>query len=282
MTKMDLVLLSMVVTFATLLSGCAPNPAKWDPAHPPKHQETVVAQICLPNDVVTFKDVVVDLRQEPPFIGYHNYVDGPLPPDNRTMDTVQQWMQGAGSNALSNFVGHGEVMKMSWGSGVAYLLGNTITNQPVFEERGRGGADQQQYLAESVTQIVEKDGQKERLEYWFTLPQKIPRGMFSAWQEPISEEDDQTRAQEQSLHHNATAWRLLHGEEMIVYPVGHNAPKMRFAIVSDLHPDPVHAHDESFEYWQRTIRAISKQVYGLPNHPITNFVEKRSMVIPSC
>jgi len=251
----------------------------------------VIVQICVPNKVVAFEDVEVDLTQIPkekPLIEVReaSRTRGHQTDNQRTSqtstrqgdkDVVRRWIVGSTPGELEKYwipfsdVSNTDGILRAGGEFVS-LFGSTQKNQPVFEVKGRRQKD---YIALKTSVEVEKDGQHEYFKYWFKLPSSIPTGEFSNWQEPISQEDRQIRDKQQ----NPTFWNLLHGGEIEIYPVGDNAPKMRFKLmrVGDY-------YDEN-RFWYRSQKAIAAKYYrgvtGEERERI-HFVPKSSSVIPGC
>ena len=250
----------------------------------------VIVQVCVPNQIVAFEDVEIDLSQIPESKTFDEVrdaqgisrsgADNQLSPSSiqGNKDVVRRWIVGAGTEDIKRyFINLEDVLNqdgiLSAGSGAVYIFGSTIKNQPVFEREGKRQKD---YIALGASVDVAKNGQSDFVTYWFKLPTNIPVGEFSNWQEPISQEDKMIR----NTQKNATFWNLTHGREMEIHSVGENAPKMRFKLMS--------ARDYYNEkrFWLRSQKAVAEKYYrpvvGKPERENIYFVPKTNNTIPGC
>lgn len=251
----------------------------------------VIVQICVPNKVVAFEDIEVDLTQIPKDktfvemrdtsgIRSHQTENQRTSKTNSNQgdkDVVRRWIVGFTPGELEKYwipfsdISNTDGVLRAGGEFIS-LFTSTQKNQPVFEVKGRRQKD---YIALKTSVEVKKDGQHEYFKYWFKLPPNIPTGEFSNWQEPISQEDRQIRDKQQ----NPTFWNLLHGREIDVYPVGENAPKMRFKLMR------VRDYYEENKPWYRSQKAITEKYYkgatGDERERI-HFIPKSSSIIPAC
>lgn len=253
----------------------------------------VIVQVCVPNKVVLFEDVEVDLTQIPKARtlveareanGIHGHrTDNQhvtqIADSQGDKDVVRRWVVGTGSGDIRRYwIPFEDVLNrdgvLSAGGGNANLFGSTTKNQPVFEKEGR--SRQKDYIALGTSIEVDKDGQRELVDYLFKLPANIPTDEFSNWQEPISREDKRIK----NTQRNPTFWNLTHDKEMELYPVGENAPKMRFKLMS------IRDYYDENRFWQRSQKAVAEKYYrpvvGKPEREKIYFVPKGRSDIPGC
>jgi hypothetical protein len=79
-------------------------------------------------------------------------------------------------------------------------------------------------VAVHVSILVVRGGSEQLRTFWFRLPTNIVRGTYTDWIAPVSEE---TRNGSPSI-----SFLMTHGEELPLYEVGENAPRMRFTLMS--------------------------------------------------
>jgi hypothetical protein len=193
-----------------LIAGC--TSAEVQPRTPQEHMAVVevVAQVCLPDRVLRLEDR-----------------------DSGVLK-IKYWRASDRADDLdSSFIKFGDVLvsqgQYSAGSAARYLWTVTEKNQPVFEGSGH---TRQEIIALSATVFFGKPppelvGQ-DFVTYWFKIPKDIPRGQFTAWQDPVSEETRETQGKQK----NPTFANLTQGRPMEIHPVRPNAAKMRYTLMS--------------------------------------------------
>lgn len=276
----------LVLAAALLAAGCSHGPEPEDP-----QTLTVLLQVCVPGQVVRFKDLEVDLRGAPPAREFDEEVRSILqveaqprsrPPvgvkDPGDRDVARQWIPGSGPGEVERpALRFGEVMNrggvVSEGIGGIRLMGSTLKDQPVFEMRGDPPGN---YLALSIRLPVSRKGSQDYVTYWFRLPPAISETGFSDWIAPVSEEDRAIQ-ERQKL---STGWSLMDGKPMEVHKVGPGAPKMRVKLVT------LRDYANLNRFWERTRDALVQKYYvGAPPGPQRDrllFAPKRDEAVPAC
>ncbi|HEY9107239.1 MAG TPA: hypothetical protein VIN58_11225 [Roseateles sp.] len=152
----------------------------------------------------------------------------------REYEVIRQWRADAGS-VTKPWVAFGKVGKagsvVSAGGGHAALEDSTESNQPVFASftHQRPG----DLIAVSVDVAVSRDGKPQWRTLRFKPPKQLHAGGYTPWALPASEEGPGERSAGRS-----TWWRLTQGQDLPVYPVGADAPRVRYRLLS------------ADEYWQ--------------------------------
>jgi hypothetical protein len=229
-------------------------------------KEYLVAQVCLPNHVVKFEELAVELPDTLPSTAQSIRASG-----TRRL-TAMKWVPGSGEHEISDrsAVGVEEVLKrngiLSMLRGSIGLAGETDRHQPVFQNPSPSGP--QDYVALAAI-VPHADEGPQGVKYWFKVPDSLRLEQFTSWEAPISREGKEERNKQK----NPTFWNLTHGRPMDVFPVGENAPKMRFLRTETLRRTHLPAKLIADRYFPGAWETDSQHLV---------FIEKPSVPIPSC
>jgi hypothetical protein len=272
------------------VAGCASDYTSVPEWEKPGYWQTmlVVVQMCMPNQVVRFKDITVDLRGAPPARESEDerrraipveplkrkrpFVDAKNPGD---WDIVRQWIPGSGTNEVKRSTISVDYLLdqdgiRSHSPWVIELMGDTVKNQPVFERQLYRLKD---YVALGARLSI-GEGVDDRAEYWFRMPRDVSETEFSLWLEPFTEERGNGLAGGPD-----PAWqRLLGGAPVKANRVAPDAPKIRVKLVSR------RDYLDLNRFWDRA-RDVVYQPYrsqpgGVPDR--IHFAPKRDESIPAC
>lgn len=224
----------------------------------------VIAQICLCDKMVTFKDTEIDVSvvpKERSFIetreanGIHGHrKDNPATISILTLqgdkEIVRQLIKPSNQNLVQErFIPFQDVTQFSSsnfrsaGKSTLDLFGSTIQNQPVYETHS--------YADGELVALAISQGQNESIDYWFTVPKLIPFRQFTEWQDPASQEDDEFRNKQRS----STAVKLANHRDMLINRIEKGHVKIRFKSMT--------VEDYYYEnlFWNRARKALREQVY---------------------
>jgi hypothetical protein len=279
-----------LAVFLSSLSGCGSTASSMqdfeayltDPRAP-----RLMVQVCLPDRQAFFDELTVDVTDMPAdeqerrriFLAGRERGAYANPPRSdrmpREYETIRQWRAPQGNigrpwlpfDRVANVRG---VASSTGGPG--YLAGSTEGDQAVFADFTH--LRPSDVIAVGVDVAVLRDGKTERRTFWFRPPTKLPALGFTPWGLPVSEE-----VWNGLQAGPRTWWLLAHGKDMPMQPVGADAPRARFLLMSD------------DEYWQqvkdgrRAIDTVKLQrlVDKLPDpRDGLRLLPARRDVIPSC
>lgn len=210
----------------------------------------VLVQICLPDRTAFFESLDVDVTDMPAQIRRDEIgkmysdakalktYDNPYKSSSsaREFQRIQQWRPSTSDTDFpKKSISFGKVSNVkgvvSDGGGSATLAGSTERNQPIFTAFSHERAGD--LLAIHTGVQVNRDGVSMPIQYWFKLPKEIGTHGYTEWMPPLSEEKLTERTAKQPIF-----WLLTHGKELPIYPVGNDAPRIRYRLVS------------SEEYWK--------------------------------
>ncbi len=257
-TRLSIKTLILGMVMLTVLGSCSNLDSHSEPVEnisDPRYQdeEHVIVQVCRPNKTVAFENVKVDLKGTTREPGDNSKI-APISPDQGDNAIIRKWAAGSPADAAVSemiladvkviYPSHSPYRTFGWEAHP--LIGNTVKNQPVYEEDLR--ARQKDVVALAVRSNREYP---DNVNYWFTLPKIIPHNEFTEWQEPISQENKADQIGKPSME-----WELKEGKTLPNYPVeSANAPKMRFKIMT------VRDYTESNRFWKREIEAIANEYF---------------------
>jgi hypothetical protein len=203
----------------------------------------LAVQICIPDRTAFFDEERVDITDFPEGISILEVNDMLLEAESRRTHTnphksnssarefapVLRWRAPTDGNfprkwILLSKAAH-EMDVVSYGGGHAELAGSTQTNQAVLY--GYTHVRPGDVIAISIALPMRRGGDVETREFWYKLPRELPRSGYSTWMNAASEEGPGQQPERRS-----TFYRLTHGEEMPVFKVGDNAPRIRYALLS--------------------------------------------------
>lgn len=228
---------------AVLLLGCAnPISGNW----PVSRQSfvggddpRVIAQVCLPDKVVTLNELRVDLAaHDIPLLMCRNTPFNHYPcPSLKTLDEIkrlkssvvalEQWVPKSVDSEIEGYqLSFSSALVGSAGDGAIYLSGATLLQQPIFEQVHHRPLDVLAYGVRLVNVGHPTVGQRM---FWFKLPTSVSKDGFSPWVDPVSEEDDEDRNRMNSPTHQI----LARGGQMPLFRVRSKiVPKMRFKLTT--------------------------------------------------
>jgi len=247
----------------------------------------LMVQVCLPDRRAFFDELTVDVTDMPAdgqerhrifAAGRESQAYANPPRSDKTpreYETIRRWRAQEGNIGkpwiLFDLVANVRGVASAVG-GPADLSDSTQGDQAVFAEftHKRPG----DVIAISVDVAVQRDGKAERRTFWFRPPTQLPASGFTPWGLPVSEE-----VWNELQAGPRTCWFLAHGKAMPVQPVGSDAPRARYRLLSD------------DEYWQqandgrRAMDAVKLQrlVDKVPDpRDGVRLLPARHAVIPSC
>lgn len=208
----------------------------------------VAVQICVPDKTAYFDDLTVDVTDLPADLSYqqlrelfqdanaHKAGEGFTNPyqsnsTERECQTIRLWRKPSNPDDYPQYRIVTALVANQKGSGSITglvgetLLDNTEKDQPVFF--GYSYKRPGDVIALSITLPRERDGNVEMRTFWFKLPQELEHGKYTVWMNAISEES--AKQQPAKVY---TGFLLLAGKEMPIYPVGENAPHLRYTLMS--------------------------------------------------
>lgn len=204
----------------------------------------LAVQVCLPDKTAFFDELNVDVTNMPENVPFQKLAQmfrdayanrkytNPYSSTStvREYQTIRQWRTPTSNvdfpkrwiplRTVKNVKGI-----MSYGGGAEYLQNSTESNQAIFSAYTSERPDD--VVAISVALLMYRNGKEEWVDYWFRPPKKINPNGYTKWIMPLSEEGQNERAAEPR-----TWWLLVHGEEMPVYKVSENAPRIRYTLLS--------------------------------------------------
>jgi hypothetical protein len=207
--------------------------------------QRLAVQVCLPDRKAFFDELSVDVTDMPADVPYQalakmfgdarankKYTNPYMSASTtREYEAIRQWrMPTSSAEFPKQWIGFGKVDDVKGivsGSGeTAYLADSTESNQAVFfaftHERLCD------VIAIHVHLPMHQNGKTERITYWFKPPRDITTNGYTEWIAPVSEEGPNEQAAKLP-----TFWLLTHGKEMPIYRVGDNAPRIRYALLSN-------------------------------------------------
>lgn len=258
-------------TFLSLL-GCSTVPDGTGAIRKPIADAELRIQICVPSKRVYFSDLVLDELQNHPL--FTKYSPEQLA---RAPNTVRRITNSDDPRAIKTYsISFGEVLfqgMFSDISGMSPVQDSTVGHQPVYEQGYAYPA--KEYVAIHVRLPASEIGPEGKVTYWFKLPKTIPNQGFTAWQSPVSMEPDRS----EDSAGNKLWWRLTHGGDLTIYPVGAESPKMRVSLQRRLsgHSDP------ATDTLPALTTARMKYKTATSDRQFVNeFVPKTNEVIPDC
>lgn len=168
----------------------------------------VIVQLCLPDKVVKFENVMAHMLDVLPTRNanntntLYNYVGTPLSfqgKSNNDYPTVRKWIFDTGHNATLFPELNGEVVQESssgagsLGMAAFTLIGNTETNQPVYDYLWHSWVDNLRGLRVITWSDQQAGSFETTLHYWFIPPKNIPDNQFTQWHRPVLLEAEKDR-----------------------------------------------------------------------------------------
>ena len=283
--------ITWVVLFVVLgtLFGCGGVPMQPDAFQVYLTDPTVpriAYQICLPEKKVIFDVIKVDVTDIPlgqsldarrAMNAYVNaggqYPPKRMPGSTVNIETARRWqMSASADNIKYPFVPVENIDNTagvrSAGGEVIYLADSTENDEPVFWgfSHARLG---------DLTGVSVRAGSSAQSTYWFIPPKSIPKGRYTEWMVPVSEESALQRSNGKS-----TWWQIVHGREMPIYPVTSNAPRIRYTLINE------REYSALMSVWVRKWDAARMQYFSehgsAPDQKKYRVIDAKGEVIPGC
>jgi len=226
-----------------LCGGAASSGKKYQAYLNDPEAQRVSFQVCLPNRTAFFDPISVDVTEMPEnvdvntpqvremFVAARRSASAdtsPVKSGDRVHQTIREW-RAPGSQtdypqpSIDGGATYNDGGVVRDSRGPIYLSDATDRDQPVFYyftyDRPKD------VVAIHVSVPVVRDGSEQMRTFWFKVPKDVVRGTYTAWTAPASEEAG-------GRDQPSIFLLLTHGEEMPLYDVRENAPRMRFTLMT--------------------------------------------------
>jgi hypothetical protein len=247
----------------------------------------LMVQICLPDKKAFFDELNVDVSDIPANISYADF--GQLFKAAKSggkefrnayqsasgapqYEAVRMWRASAG-DLSGSYINIGRTATGSETMGSGALVDATETNQPVFDDF-IGLERPADVIAISVTLPRPRGGHTDFITYWFKPSKDVSPGDYTPWLPAFSEEGPNEKSPGRS-----TFWMLMNGMTAPTYPVGDNAPRVRYTLTN---------HETRLPMEQRMLRVLrtvqlQRAIGGLPiGRGAFHLAPPKGARIPSC